>query len=173
MTPLDLKGLSVWADYKTFGDPLYQALDAFIAKAVASNHEIFRHDTRALKIKACQKCEGCFIKEVPCAYLDDFNLLAPDILQSHDLIIFAEGVFSPALKNALSKSCCFSSDNAKPSDLHKVYLVYEGSESDLKKQIQAYFEGVFELAPETTKVVRYDKINAEEIQAIAGLAPLF
>jgi multimeric flavodoxin WrbA len=173
MTPLNLRGLSVWADYKSFGDPLNQALDAFIAKAVASNHEIFRHDTRALKIKACQHCDGCFIKEVPCAYLDDFNVLAPDILQSHDLVIFAEGAFSSALKNALSKSCCFSSPNAKESALHKVYLVYEGSEAELKKEIQAYFEGVFELAPETTKVVRYDKINAEEIQKIAALATLF
>jgi multimeric flavodoxin WrbA len=173
MMPLDLKALSVWADYKTFGDPLYQALDAFIAKAVASNHEIFRHDTRALKIRACQHCDGCFIKEVPCAYLDDFNVLAPDILRSHDLVIFAEGPFSSALKNALSKSCCFSSPNAKKSTLHKTFLVYEGSEADLKKEIQIYFEGVFELAPEMTKVVRYEKIKAEEIQKIAAFAPLF
>ena len=173
MMPLDLKALSVWADYKTFGDPLYQALEAFIAKAVASNHEIFRHDTRALKINACQRCDGCFIKEVPCAYLDDFNVLAPDILRSHDLVIFAEGPFSNALKNALSKSRCFSSPNAEKSALHKVYLVYEGSEADLKKEIQIYFEGVFELAPEMTKVVRYDKINAEEIRNIAAFAPLF
>ena len=173
MTPLNLKGLSIWADYRTFGDPLDQALDAFIAKAVASNHEIFRHDTRTLKINACQHCDGCFIKEVPCAYLDDFNVLAPDILRSHDLVIFAEGSFSSALKSALSKSRCFSSPKAEKSALHKVYLVYEGGEADLKKEIQAYFEGVFELAPEATKVVRYDKINAEKIQEIAAFALLF
>jgi hypothetical protein len=173
MTPLNLKGLSIWADYEAFGDPLETALEAFIEKAVASQHEIYRHDTRKMKIKACQDCQGCFIKEVPCAYLDDFNHLAPDLLLSHDLVIFAEGAFSSALKNALSKACCFSSENAPANDLHKIYLVYQGDEKTLKEQIQVYFEGVFELGPETTKVVRYDKINAEEIAKIAALAKLF
>jgi len=173
MTPLNLKGLSVWADYESFGDPLETALEAFIDEAVASQHEIFRHDTRRMKIKACADCQGCFIKEVPCAILDDFNLLAPDLLRSHDLVIFAEGLFSSALKSALSKTRCFSAENAPANDLHKIYLVYQGDEKTLTEQIQSYFEGVFELGPKTTKVVRYDKIDAEEIQKIASLAKLF
>ena len=173
MMPLNLRPLSIWGDYESFGDSLAQAMEAFIAQAVATNHEILRHDTRLLRIQPCQNCGGCFIKEVACAFLDDFNQLAPDLLVSHDLVIFAEGDFSPALKNALSKSRCFSSPEAKGMDLQKVYLIYQGSEQELKKQIHAFFDGVFELGPETTKVVRYAKIGVEETQTIAALAALF
>ena len=58
-------------------------------------------------------------------------------------------------------------------DLQKVYLIYQGSEQELKKQIHAFFDGVFELGPETTKVVRYAKIGVEETQTLAALAALF
>jgi hypothetical protein len=172
MTPLNLKGLSIWADYRVFGDPLQQGMDAFISGAVSSNHEIFRHDFQRMKVKPCQDCGGCYQKEVACAFLDDFNLLAPDLLLSQDLVIFAEGSFSTALKNALSKNVCFEKA-PKELDLHKVYLVYEGTEKDLQNEIHPLFEGVFALGPETTKVVRYDKITKKEIAALERLGAEF
>jgi multimeric flavodoxin WrbA len=169
MTPLNLKGLSLWADYKTFGDPLQVALDAFIAEAVKKNHEIFRHDFKGLKIKECQDCGGCFTKEVPCAYLDDFNLVAPDLLKSHDLVIFAEGSFSGPLKAALSKTRVFESA-PKKLKLHKAYLVYLGSEKELQNEIRPYFEGVFALSPESTKVIRYEKAEGKALAELVSLA---
>jgi hypothetical protein len=169
MTPLNLKGLSVWADYKTFGDPLQVALDAFIGEAVKKNHEIFRHDFKGLKIKECQDCGGCFTKEVPCAYLDDFNLIAPDLLLSHDLVIFAEGAFSDALKAALSKTRVFES-SPKELHLHKAYLVYLGNEEELQSQIRPYFEGVFALSPDSTKVIRYPEFDEKSLAELVSLA---
>jgi hypothetical protein len=169
MTPLNLKGLSLWADYQTFGDPLQVALDAFIAEAVKKNHEIFRHDFKGLKIKPCQDCDGCFTKEVACAYLDDFNTLAPDLLMSHDFVVFAEGSFSEALKAALSKTRVFAS-SPKPLALHKAYLVYLGTEKELQNEIRPYFEGVFALSPESTKVFRYEAIDEKALAEITKLA---
>jgi hypothetical protein len=169
MMPLNLKGLSIWADYHAFGDPLQIALDAFVSGAVKSNHEIFRHDFKGLKIKMCQDCGGCFTKEVPCAFLDDFNGIAPDLLQSHDLVVFAEGSFSEPLKAALSKARVFEA-SPKPLDLHKAYLVYLGSEKKLQKEIRPYFEGVFALSPESTKVLRYEAIDERALAELSALA---
>jgi multimeric flavodoxin WrbA len=168
MTELNLRKVTIIADYKVFGDPLSIAMDAFIEGAVQGNHEVLRHDLKGTKIKACQKCGGCWSKEVPCAILDDFNLIPDDLSSSHDLVIFAEGDFSASLKAALSKFYVFEKA-PKKADLHKAYLVYLGSEAELKKQIEAFFEGIFELEPETSKVIRYEKITEKDLDDLGTL----
>jgi hypothetical protein len=168
MTPLNLKPLSVWGDHKVFECPLRELMDAFIDEAVKSNHEIFRHDFKDLKIKPCKDCGGCFQKEVPCAYLDDFNLVAPDLLQSQDLVIFATGTFSSPLLAALSKGVCFESAPT-PLTLHHLILVYLGNEKELQSQIQPYFAGILTLAPEKTRVIRFDNVDAKALDEIKKL----
>jgi hypothetical protein len=82
------------------------------------------------------------------------------------LVIFAEGVFLLRSKNALSKACGFR--RSPNSDLHKIYLgVFEGSEKEHSKTNPSVILRGFRVSAGDTKVVRYDKINAEEISKIA------
>jgi multimeric flavodoxin WrbA len=127
MMPLNLIGTSLWVDYRSFGDSLWQLATLFSEEAVRGNHEIFRHDLPHYRIKPCQHCESCYSKEVACSYLDDFNQLPPDLLMSDGLIIFAEAPFSETLKNALSKCVCLP-HAPKSKRLAKTVLVYLGSE---------------------------------------------
>lgn len=168
MMPLNLKKLSVWGDQLSYNSTLRELLDAFIEEAVTSNHEILRHDFKDLKIKPCKDCGGCFQKEVPCAYLDDFNDVASDLMMSQDLVIFAEGSFSSSLLAALSKAVVFE-EAPTPLALEKIILVYLGSEKELQKQIQRYFAGILELAPDSTKVLRYEKDDPKALDGVKEL----
>ena len=105
---------------------------------------------------------------MPCAYLDDFNDVASDLLTSQDLVIFAEGSFSSSLLAALSKAVVFE-EAPTPLALQKVILVYLGSEKELQKQIQPYFAGILELAPETAKIVRYEKNDPKALDGVKAL----
>jgi hypothetical protein len=47
--------------------------------------------------------------------------------------------------------------------------VYLGSEKELQKQIQRYFAGILELAPDSTKVLRYEKDDPKALDGVKEL----
>lgn len=172
MTELNLKKLVILSDHHAFGDPLFLAANAFIEGALQSHYEILRHNLSELKIKPCANCGSCFTKEVACSYLDDFNTLSSDLLDGDALVVFAQAPFSVTLKNALSKFTVFE---AAPNDPHyaKVRLVFVGSESALKKEIQAWLAALLEIAPESASVIRYPSIKEKELSEIKAIGLSF
>lgn len=66
---------------------------AFIDAAQAKGHTIVRFDAAFAKnLGGCHACETCFKSGKPCSYDDDFNTIAPDILDA-DGIVFTMPVY--------------------------------------------------------------------------------
>jgi multimeric flavodoxin WrbA len=162
MMPLNLIGTSLWTDYRRFDDSLWRLATSFSEEAVAHNHEIFRHDLPHYQIKPCQHCESCYSKEVACSYLDDFNLLPPDLLLSENLIIFTEAPFSQTLGNALSKCVCYP-HAPKGRRLKKVALVYLG-EADTS--LETLFQQAASYLSDKTMILRNPTID--QIKTLAA-----
>ena len=60
--------------------------DAFIKAAEAKGHIVTRFDATMMKIGGCHACETCFKTGKACSFDDDFNLIAPAILQAHAIV---------------------------------------------------------------------------------------
>jgi hypothetical protein len=99
----------VVGDYSSFGDEVFSSMREFIDGALRDHREILRYDMLGRKIKNCQNCSSCFTKEVPCSFLDDFEVLAESMQAADALVVFAEGTLSSSFLSALSKFRCFSS----------------------------------------------------------------
>ena len=66
--------------------------DAFIRAAEEKGHEITRFDAAFLKIGGCRACETCYSTGKACTFDDDFNTIAPAILEA-DGIVFTMPVY--------------------------------------------------------------------------------
>ena len=66
--------------------------DAFIKAAEAKGHIVTRFDAAMMKIGGCHACETCFKRGKACSFDDDFNLIAPAILEA-DAIVFTMPVY--------------------------------------------------------------------------------
>ncbi len=66
--------------------------DAFIKAAEAKGHAITRFDAALKKVGGCRACETCFSTGKACTFDDDFNTIAPAILEA-DVIVFAMPVY--------------------------------------------------------------------------------
>ena len=66
--------------------------DAFIMAAEAKGHIVTRFDAAMMKIGGCHACETCFKTGKACSFDDDFNLIAPAILEA-DAIVFTMPVY--------------------------------------------------------------------------------
>ena len=66
--------------------------DAFIKTAEAKGHIITRFDAALKKVGGCRACETCFSTGKACTFDDDFNTIAPAILEA-DVIVFAMPVY--------------------------------------------------------------------------------
>ena len=66
--------------------------DAFIKAAEAKGHEVTRFDAAMMKIGGCRACETCYRTGKACSFDDDFNKIAPVILES-DTIVFTMPVY--------------------------------------------------------------------------------
>lgn len=66
--------------------------DAFIKAAEARGHEVTRFDAAMMKIGGCHACETCFKTGKACSFEDDFNKIAPAILDA-DGIVFTMPVY--------------------------------------------------------------------------------
>ena len=84
--------------------------EAFIQAAEAKGHTITRFDTSFMNIGFCHDCETCFKTGKACSFDDDFNKIAPYILEA-DAVVFSMPVYwysIPAqLKGAIDKLFSF------------------------------------------------------------------
>ena len=60
--------------------------DAFVQAAKAKGHTVTRFDTAMMKIGGCHACETCFQTGKACSFDDDFNRIAPAILEADAIV---------------------------------------------------------------------------------------
>ena len=66
--------------------------DAFIKAAEEKGHAVTRFDAALKKVGGCRACETCFSTGKACTFDDDFNAIAPAILEA-DAIVFTTPVY--------------------------------------------------------------------------------
>ena len=66
--------------------------DSFIKAAEGKGYTVTRFDAAMMKIGGCHACGTCFKTGKACSFDDDFNLIAPVILES-DVIVFTMPVY--------------------------------------------------------------------------------
>jgi len=66
--------------------------DAFIKAAEAKGHTVTRFDAAFKTVGGCHACETCFKTGKACSFDDDFNAVAPAILEA-DAVVFTMPVY--------------------------------------------------------------------------------
>ena len=66
--------------------------EAFINAAQAKGHTVTRFDAAMSKVGGCHACETCYRTGKACSFEDDFDTLAPSILEA-DAIVFTMPVY--------------------------------------------------------------------------------
>lgn len=66
--------------------------EAFIQAAEANGHEVTRFDAAMKNVGGCHACEACFRTGKACSFDDDFNTIAPAILEA-DAVVFTMPVY--------------------------------------------------------------------------------
>lgn len=66
--------------------------EAFIAAAEKKGHSVTRFDAALKKVGGCHACETCFKSGKACSFDDDFNVIAPAILEA-DAVVFTMPVY--------------------------------------------------------------------------------
>ncbi len=66
--------------------------DAFIKAAEAKGHTVTRFDAAMKTVGGCHACETCFKTGKACSFDDDFNTIAPAILEA-DAVVFTTPVY--------------------------------------------------------------------------------
>lgn len=74
------------------GGNTFAMVDAFVKAAQAKGHEVVRFDAAMMKIGGCHACMTCCKTGKACSFDDDFNLIAPHILDA-DAIVYAMPVY--------------------------------------------------------------------------------
>ena len=66
--------------------------DAFIKAAQAKGHTVPRFDAAMMNVGGCRACETCFKSGKACSFDDDFNKIAPAVLEA-DAVVFTMPVY--------------------------------------------------------------------------------
>lgn len=66
--------------------------DAFVKAAEAKGHEVVRFDAAMMNIGGCRACMTCYKTGKACSFDDDFNTIAPHILDA-DAVVYAMPVY--------------------------------------------------------------------------------
>lgn len=66
--------------------------EAFIKEAKAKGHAVTRFDAAEMAIGGCRACETCYKSGKACSFDDDFNIIAPAVLDA-DVVIFSTPVY--------------------------------------------------------------------------------
>ena len=66
--------------------------DAFIKAAEGQGHHVTRVNAAKMNIGGCQACETCYKTGKACSFDDDFNLIAPAVLDA-DVVVFSMPVY--------------------------------------------------------------------------------
>lgn len=70
----------------------FAMVDAFTAAAEAKGHEVVRFDAAMMNIGGCRACMTCYKTGKACSFDDDFNTIAPHILDA-DAVVYAMPVY--------------------------------------------------------------------------------
>ena len=68
------------------GGNSFAMTDAFIRAAERLGHSVQRFDAALLKIGGCRACETCYSTGKACSFDDDFNIIAPAILEAEAVV---------------------------------------------------------------------------------------
>lgn len=71
---------------------IFAMTDAFIKAAEAKGHTVTRFDAAMKNVGGCHACETCFKIGKACSFDDDFNTIAPAILEA-DAVVFTTPVY--------------------------------------------------------------------------------
>ena len=74
------------------GGNSFAMTDAFIQAAEGKGHTVTRFDAAMMKIGGCHACETCYKTGKACSFDDDFNDIAPAILEA-DAVVFTMPVY--------------------------------------------------------------------------------
>lgn len=66
--------------------------EAFIKAVEEKGHQVIRFDAAMKKVGGCHACETCFNTGKACSFDDDFNTIAPAILEA-DAVVFTMPVY--------------------------------------------------------------------------------
>ncbi len=66
--------------------------DAFIKAAEAKGHTVTRFDAAMMNVSGCRACETCYKTGKACSFDEDFNTMAPAILEA-DALVFTMPVY--------------------------------------------------------------------------------
>ena len=66
--------------------------DAFIKAAEEKGHTVTRFDAAFMKVGGCHACETCYSTGKACTFEDDFDTIAPAILEA-DALVFTTPVY--------------------------------------------------------------------------------
>lgn len=84
--------------------------DAFIEAAKNKGHTVTRYDAAHMTFGGCRACETCFQTGKACSYEDDFNAIAPDLMEA-DVVVFTTPVywysFPSQIKGVIDKMYSF------------------------------------------------------------------
>jgi hypothetical protein len=105
---LNLQPLLLIKDFEGTSDPLFKVYQSCSEALVTNNFELTSIGVPSLKIQECRHCESCFSKEVPCSYLDDFNLIASEMVKNQKMVFFTHDKVSMNLLMALTRTHMFS-----------------------------------------------------------------
>ena len=70
----------------------FRMTEAFIKRAEELGHSITRFDAAFLNLGGCHACETCYSKGRACTFDDDFNKIAPAILEA-DAVLWSTPVY--------------------------------------------------------------------------------
>ncbi len=74
------------------GGNSFAMTDAFIQAAQAKGHTVTRFDAAFLNVSGCHACETCYKTGKACSFDDDFNAIAPAVLDA-DAVVFTMPVY--------------------------------------------------------------------------------
>lgn len=84
--------------------------EAFISAALAKGHTVKRYDAAFLNLGGCRACETCYKTGRACSFDDDFNAVAPELLEA-DGVVFTMPVYwysmPGQIKNLIDKMYSF------------------------------------------------------------------
>lgn len=66
--------------------------ESFIRAAEAKGHTVTRFDAAMMQVGGCRACETCYKTGKPCSFDDDFNHIAPAVLEA-DVLVFTMPVY--------------------------------------------------------------------------------
>ena len=74
------------------GGNSFAMTDAFVKRAEQLGHTVTRFDAAFMKIGGCRACETCYKTGKACSFDDDFNTIAPVLLDA-DAVVYTMPVY--------------------------------------------------------------------------------